>query len=144
VSFLKVLQRCVRASQSETTMTDLSDRSFITRTGKPKFDWDLVLKGIDRHYRKVTTNKRRLALHRSMLEQVDFERDAYRDDIREIARTAHIEMEVIWADDPERDLIIAKNAASWRAECRSRMAWLGDVEEKLDAALVAAIEVARV
>jgi hypothetical protein len=124
-------------------MTDLSDRSFITRTGKPKFDWDLVLKGIDRHYRKATNNTRRLALHASMLEQVAFERDAYRDDIREIARTAHTEMEVIWADDPERDLIIAKNAANWRAVYRARVAWLGLVEEKLDAALVAAIEGAR-
>jgi hypothetical protein len=121
-------------------MTDLSDRSFITRPGKPKFDWELVLKGIDRHYRKATNNKRRLALHTSMLEQIAFERDAYRDDIREIARIAHIEMEVIWADDPERDLIIAKNAASWRAACRSRVAWLGVVEERLDASVVAAIE----
>jgi hypothetical protein len=127
---------------TETDMTDLSDTSFITRPGKPKFDWELILKGIDRHYRKATNNKRRLTLHRSMLEQVEFERAAYRDDIREIARTAHIEMEVIWADDPERDFIIAKNAASWRAECRSRMAWLGDVEVKLDAALIAAIEAA--
>jgi hypothetical protein len=57
-------------------MTDLSDRSFITRPGKPKFDWELVLKGIDRHYRKATNNKRRLALHTSMLEQIAFERDA--------------------------------------------------------------------
>jgi hypothetical protein len=127
----------------ETEMTDLTDRSFITRTGKPKFDWELVLKGIDRHYRKATNNKRRLTLHTSMLDQVAFERVAYCDDIREIARTAHIEMEVIWADDPERDLIIAKNAASWRAVCRSRIAWLGDVEEKLDAALVATIEAAQ-
>ena len=121
-------------------MTDLSDRSFITRPGKPKFDWELVLKGIERQYRKPTNNKRRLSLHTSMLDQIAFERDAYRDDIRAIARDVHKEMAVIWSDDPERDLIIAKNAASWRAACRSRVAYLDAVEEKLDAALIMALQ----
>jgi hypothetical protein len=130
-----------RVNRAETDMTDNSDPSFFTRPGKPKFDWELVLAQIEGSYRQAPDNRHRLQIHGSMLKQLAFERDAYRDDLMAIARTAQVEMNVIWADDPEKDRIFAVHWSRWREECRSRMAWLGECEKRLDDAYVAAVQI---
>jgi hypothetical protein len=112
-------------------------------SGRMTFDWDLVLQQIEGAYSRRPDNQSKQAVHQLMLSQLDWERGAYKTEFIDAARTAHDGIEVIWDDAPEKDLILANHWAEWQAAVRAKMRCLDEVEEKLDAAFILAIEQAK-
>lgn len=120
-------------------MHDHGDEKFLSKPNQVKFDWVLVLQQTEATYRSAPNDHQRSRIHDHLLQRLEFEREAYKLDILLIARDAEKEMDAMWADHPERDLIFAEYRASIRGDLRTVVAHLGDVEKRLDDAYLGAV-----
>lgn len=115
------------------------DERFLSRPTQLKFDWDLVLQQTEATFRSAPNHHQRTRIHDDLLQRLEMEREAYKRDILLVAHEAEKEMDALWADHPERDLIFAEYRSGIRRDLRSVANRLGEFEKRLDDAYLGAV-----
>jgi hypothetical protein len=115
------------------------DGKFLSHPGRLKYDWDGVLKQIDESFRRKHDNTLAESMYNMLLEQIGFERGAYKADLLSIYGSKHRELHELHSKQPEWEVIRAKHWNAFRAEVRCRMRRLDDAEERLGDAFLRAI-----
>lgn len=127
-----------RKLNAETTMTP-DHNKFLSNPGRVKHDWDLALKQIERKFERGDANPLPESMYSMLLEQIEFERLAYRDEIFHAYGSRHRRLHEQHSTEPEWPRLRAEHWNAFRAEVRARRRWLDTIEERLDEAFLKSV-----
>ena len=107
---------------------------FLSNPGRVKHDWELVLKQIDRKLERRDANALPESMFNMLLEQIEFERLACRDEILYSYGSQHRRLHEQHSTEPEWPRLRAEHWTGGQGEGGRR--WLDGIEEQLELALL--------
>ena len=127
-----------RKLNAETIMTP-DDNKFLSNPGRVRHDWELILKQIDRKFETGDASPLPESMFNMLLEQIEFERLAYRDEILSTYGSQHRRLHEQHSTEPEWPRLRAEHWNAFRAEVRARRRWLDTIEQRLDEAFLKSV-----
>lgn len=122
-----------RKSNAE-IIVDYKNNKFLLHPGRLRYDWDLILKQVEGAFERGKAVPLPESQFYVLLNQLEFEREAYRADIEHAYGTQHRQLHEQHSDEPDWELRRAEHWDAYRAEVRRRRRWLDDIEVRLEEA----------